>query len=128
MDSTANPNTAFPDVSIRGSHSSLEAFISFQRYLPAAAFYFFLNHAALPNGLFYTTLFSPLFYAWLYVKNQRWLTAKFLLILSPFVLAHLVLGIQDPFYYLRSMLLMWTVYVTVYTLLLFLLKCGSIDR
>jgi hypothetical protein len=128
MGSTANQNTACPDISSRESRPGIEALISFQRYLPAAAFYFFLNHAALPNGLFYTTLLSPLLYAWLYLKKQRWLTARFLLILSPFVLADLVLGIQAPFYYLRSMALMWTAYVTVYALIFFLLRCGSIDR
>jgi hypothetical protein len=128
MDSTANQNTAYPGISSREIRPDIEALISFQRYLPAAAFYFFLNHAGLPNGLFYTTLLSPLLYVWLYLKKQRWLTARFLLILSPFVLADLVLGIQDPFYYLRSMALMWTAYVTVYTLVYFLLRCASIDR
>jgi hypothetical protein len=103
------------------------------RYLPVAAFYFFLNHAGvdylgLPTGMFYTSLLSPFIYIWLYLKGRRWLTAKFLLVMSPFILAHLVLGIKDPLEYLRTLLHWWTVYVTVYAFCWALSKCGSIDR
>ena len=101
---------------------------SIHRYLPIAAVYFFFNHAGLPNGLFYTTILSPLFFLWLYLKGHRWLTTKFLLLLSPFILAQIAMGIPSPLYFLQSTLLLWTVYVTVYAFYWALSNSGGIDR
>ena len=101
---------------------------SIHRYLPIAAVYFFLNHAGLPNGLFYTTICSPFFFLWLYLKGHRWLTAKFLLLLSPFILAQIAMGMPSPLYFLQSTLLLWTVYVTVYAFYWALSNSSGIDR
>ncbi len=102
-------------------------------YLPFAAFYFFLNHAGvdnlgLPIGIFYTSLLSPLFYIWLYLEGRRWLTTNLLLILSPFILAHAAMGIENPVEYLRTLAHWWAVYVTVYAFCWALSKCRSLDR
>jgi hypothetical protein len=102
--------------------------ITIHRYLPAAACYFFLNHAGLPNGLFYTTILSPFFFIWLYLKGHRWLTTRFLLALLPFVLAQMALGISAPFYFVQSTLLLWTVFVTVYALFWALKNSSGIER
>ena len=102
--------------------------LSIHHLLPAAVFYFFLNHAGLPNGLFYSTVLSPVLYIWLYLKGQRWLTAKFLLFLTPFIAVHFAMGIATPLFYLRSLALLWTAYITVYALCFGLLKTKRLDR
>jgi len=98
------------------------------KYLPIPVLYFFLNGAGLPTGLFYTTILSPLLFLWLFRHRKRWITFKFLACLSPFVVAHTIIGIDSPFYYARSSFLLWTVCVTVYALCLALLKCESLER
>jgi hypothetical protein len=102
--------------------------LSIHKLLPLAALYFFLNSAGLPVGLFYTSIFSPLLFLWLYIEGKRWLTLKFLMCLLPFIVAHILLGIESRFYYARSSLLLWTVYVTVYAFCWALLKCKNLDR
>ena len=128
MDSMANPNDARLEMPRPRSRSRALDSLSIHSYLPLAAFYFFFNNAGLPYGLFYTTLFSPFLFLWLYLKGRRWLTTKFLLVLSPFILAHIVLGIESPPQYLRTLLHWWTVYVAVYAICLALTKCRSVDR
>lgn len=46
----------------------------------------------------------------------------------PFVLAHILLGIESPFYYARSLTLLWTTYVTTYALAFGLLRCRDVER
>jgi len=128
MNSFANPDASHLDVLSERSRPSADFDIKIHRYLPVAAFYFFFNHAGLPSGLFYTTLFSPFLFLWLYLKGRRWLTAKYLLVLLPFILAHMVLGIPDPLNYLRTLIHWWTVYVAVYAICWALRKCESLDR
>ncbi len=101
---------------------------SFEKFLPIAVLYFFLNSVGLPTGLFYTTILSPLFFLWLFRHKQRWITLKFFACLTPFLVAHTIIGIESPFYYVRSTLLLWTVCVTVYAIGLALLKCESLAR
>src|SRR5580658_3328224 len=102
MDSTINPQAPHFDHANASSREAPAISLSFHRYLPIAAVYFFFNSAGLPTGLFYTTLFAPILYGWLYLKGHRWLTAKFLLILSPFLAAHLIIGVSSVVYYSRS--------------------------
>lgn len=106
----------------------IEAVLYVHRYLPAASFYFFLNRAALPLGLFYTSIFAPLLYIWMLGRGERWVTAKFLLGLTPFVAANFYVGINSKAQYLRSLFLMWTVYVAVYAFCYALTKAGPIDK
>jgi hypothetical protein len=127
MESIANPGSARLVVSDAYDRPQAEA-LSMHRYLPVAAFYFFLNHAGLPIGLFYTTLFSPFLFLWLYLKGRRWLTARFLLVLSPFILAHMALGVPDPMSYARTLLHWWTVFIAVYAICWSLQKCWNFDR
>jgi hypothetical protein len=128
MDSLANPASAPVNLPDEQSRPSAALNLSIHHYLPVAAWYFFLNHVGLPNGLFYSTLLSPFLFLWLYLQGRRWLTAKFLLLLSPFMLAHIISGIASPDFYLRSLFLMWTTYITVYALSWALLNSKEIDR
>jgi hypothetical protein len=102
--------------------------LSIHKLLPLAVLYFFFNGAGLPTALFYTTMLSPLFFLWLYREGKRWLTLKFLICLSPFIVAHILLGIESPFYFARSTLLLWTVFITVYAFCWALLKCKRLER
>lgn len=122
MDTVTNPGAeGFP--TWEGTNRSLPAIkLTLHRFFPAAAFYFFFNAAGLPVGLYFTTLLSPLFYVWLYCKGQRKLTRKFLIAYSPFLIAHLINGIDSPTYYARSLLLLWTVFISAYAL------CWALSR
>jgi hypothetical protein len=99
-----------------------------QKYLSIAVLYFFLNSAGLPTGLFYTTILAPVFFFWLYRRRHRWITAKFLVCLSPFLLAHAINGIDSSFYYARSAVLLWTVCITVYAFCVVLLTFEGLER
>jgi hypothetical protein len=127
-DSITHPGTAqlnAPGVRYRPSAA---IGLHIHSYLPIAVVYFFFNNAGLPIGLTYTMLLSPFLFLWLYLKGRRWLTTKFLLVLSPFIIAHMVLGIAAPLNYLRTTVHLWVVYVVVYAFCLALMKCGSVDR
>jgi hypothetical protein len=128
MDSAVNSNVLPLNPPGASYRSGAAGILSIHHYLPFAAFYFFLNHAGLPVGLFYTTLISPFLFVWLYLKGCRWLTTKFLLALSPFMLAHVLLGIPDPSDYLRTLLHWWTVYIVVYMMCWALRECWNLDR
>ena len=128
MKSMLNPDYAFPDHSGAGFHPTKAGVLRMHRYLPLAVCYFFFNHAGLPTGLFYTTIFSPFLFIWLYFQQQRWLTIKYLLVLSPFMVAHAILGIHDPVAYLRTLLHWWTAYIAVYAICWSLRKCASVGQ
>jgi hypothetical protein len=98
------------------------------RYFPAAAFYFFLNAAGLPKGLFFTTVLAPFFYLWLYLHGHRRLTLKFLTAYSPFLVAHLLHGVGSLSYYLRSLLLLWTVFISAYAICWWLSQSKTLGR
>jgi hypothetical protein len=102
--------------------------LSFHKLLPLAVLYFFINRAGLPKPLTYTAILSPLFFLWLYREGKRWLTLKFLICLSPFIVAHALLGVESPFYYARSAFLLWTVFITAYAICWVLLKCKNLGR
>jgi hypothetical protein len=124
----SNPVALYPDFGRVRSSWRLGARLSIHSYLPVAACYFFFNCAGLPLGLFYTTLFAPFIYLWLYLKGHRWLTLKFLLLLSPFILAHVAMGVASPAYYLRSLFLLWTVFIAVYGICRALMECTNVNR
>ena len=98
------------------------------KLLPVAVLYFFFNSAGLPIGVFYTAMLSPFFYLWLYLEGKRWLTLKFLACLSPFIIMQVLHGLDSRLYYSRSIILLWTVYITVYAFCWALLKCRNVER
>lgn len=124
MSATTYNSLPLPEVQDKSRLDS----ITVHRLLPIAAFYFFFNSVGLPLGLFYTTILSPLFYVWLYFQNKRRLTIKFLLCLSPFVIAHVIQGVDSTYYYARSLLLLWSVYIASYAFFLGLARERRLER
>ena len=84
------------------------------KYFPFVFLYFFINTIGLPSGLLYTTLLTPVFYFWLLSKGKKQILLKFSICLAPFVLAHLINGV-DIGVYIRSVVLLLTVYIFSYT-------------
>lgn len=99
--------------------------IKINKYLPIAILYFFLNGFLLPNGLLYTTLLTPLFLVWLF-KFQVFKYLKFFFLFTlPFLIIHLVNGV-DIGYYARSYILLFSVFVFVLSFYQFLKICQSL--
>jgi len=124
LDGASTNASGIPNIEFRASHRPL----SVRKPLLIGVIYFFFNSVALPVGLFYTTILSPLFFVWLYRRGQKWLPLIFLACLSPFIIAHALNGIESPFYYARSSLLLWTVSIIVCTFYLALANCRELDR
>jgi len=80
---------------------------------PFAFVYFFVNAVGLPFGLLYTTILTPLFYMWIVIKGKRIVIFKFLVFLTPFLINHIVNGV-DSYVYAKSVLLFFTVYIFCY--------------
>jgi hypothetical protein len=81
-----------------------------------ATVYFFFNSLGLPAGMLYTTLLSPIFALVLMAKGYAKHLLLFFVLLFPFFIVHLFLGV-DLEVYLRSGTLIFTAYVfglTVY--------------
>jgi hypothetical protein len=73
-------------------------------------------------------MLSPLLYLWLIKEGKRWVSLKFFVCLAPFIVMQVHNGLYSSFYYARSILLLWTVYVTVYAFCWALLKSKDIER
>jgi len=69
-----------------------------------------------------------LFFVWLFLREKKWVTFKFLACMLPFFIAHIMTGIDSPFYYARSSLLLWTVCITVYAFYVALVNCQKLER
>jgi len=99
--------------------------IRLNKYLPFAILYFFLNSVFLPLGLLYTTLLTPFFLIWLYRQNKIEYGWVFFLITIPFAYIHFKLGI-DLRYYIKSYILLFSVFVFILTMIRFLQVVGSL--
>ena len=99
--------------------------ISFNKYLPIAVLYFFLNSIFLPLGLLYTTILTPFFLYWIYKENKIQYGWVFFLITIPFACIHFVQGI-DVYYYFKSWILLFTVFVFILTIVRFLQVAHSL--
>jgi hypothetical protein len=89
------------------------------KYLPFAILYFFLNSVFLPFGLLYTTLLTPIFLIWLYKQNKIAYGWVFFMLTIPFIYIHYRQGI-DVYYYFKSYVLLYTVFVFILTMIRFL--------
>ncbi|WP_205509339.1 hypothetical protein [Longitalea arenae] len=92
------------------------------KYFPFAFIYFFINSFALPFGLTYTALLSPLFYLWVLATRRQEVLWPFWLFLTPFAVIHCCLGVDAKSYFI-SLLNMTMVYVFSQTVYTFLLQC-----
>ena len=68
------------------------------RYFPFAFIYFFINSLGLPFGLTYTAILSPLLYWWIMMERKKEVLVPFLVCLSPFLIAHAILGVNVKVY------------------------------
>jgi hypothetical protein len=84
--------------------------IRINKFLPVAVLYFFFNSFLLPLGLLYTTLLTPVFLLWLYSYPSFKYLWYFFLASLPFVLVHLIQGVNLVIY-IKSYLLLFSVYV-----------------
>jgi hypothetical protein len=97
----------------------------FNKYMPVAVLYFFFNGFLLPLGLLYTTLLTPLLLIWLSKYSSFRHLGIFFLVTIPFGIVHFMIGV-DPEFYLRSYLLLFTVYVFGLCFYQFLKVCQTL--
>lgn len=84
--------------------------IVFNKYLPVALLYFFFNSVLLPFGLLYTTILTPVFIIWLYGSPSFKYIWYFFPVMAVFAAFHFSNGVVVE-YYVRSTLLLFSVYV-----------------
>ena len=92
-----------------------------------AVLYFFFNSLWLPEGVLYTTLLTPFLIVWLYNRQMLQPFALYFLISLIYTFIHLMLG-MDVLFYLRSYLLLTTVFVFVCSFYLFTRVCHSLGE
>ncbi|MBS1599284.1 MAG: O-antigen ligase family protein [Bacteroidetes bacterium] len=99
--------------------------IRFNKYYPIAFLYFFLNGFLLPLGLLYTTLLTPIFLYWLLKFPSFKYVYVFVIVLLPYAIIHFINGVNF-YYYLRSSLLLFAVYVFALAVFQFLEECKTL--
>jgi hypothetical protein len=72
--------------------------MSINRYFPFAFIYFFVNSLALPFGLTYTAILSPLLYWWVVTTRKKEILLPFFICLIPFIIIHLIYGVDVKSY------------------------------
>jgi hypothetical protein len=98
--------------------------ITINKYLFITLLYFFLNGFLLPHGLLYTSILTPFFILWLYGSRQFEYQWYFLLII-PYVIIHFLLGV-NVYFYMRSLVLLFSVFIFGLALDCFLDRCGTL--
>jgi len=89
------------------------------KYFPFAFIYFFLNSLALPFGLTYTALLSPLLYYWVIVTRKKEILLPWLVGLSPFLIIHFI-NLVDTATYITSLVNYTAVYIFCHAFYIFL--------
>ncbi len=95
------------------------------KYAPFAILYFFLNGFLLPIGLLYTALLTPFFLWWILRYPVRRYLPLFFIVLLPFVIIHFRQGV-DAWFYIKSLLLLFSVYIFCLAFYQFLENCHSL--
>ncbi|MEO5591780.1 MAG: hypothetical protein ABIR15_05115 [Chitinophagaceae bacterium] len=80
------------------------------KYFPFALIYFFVNSLALPFGLTYTAILSPLLYWWVITHRKKQILLPFFVCLSPFFIIHFMFTV-DTMTYIVSVLNYTAVYI-----------------
>lgn len=97
------------------------------KYYPFAFIYFFVNSVGLPFGLLYTIILTPFFYLWIILKGKRLILLKFLVLATPFIIIHLINGV-DLFQYAKSLALFFTVYIFCYSFYTLIITYYDIEK
>jgi len=98
------------------------------KYFPFAFVYFFVNSVALPFGVTYMALFAPFFYFWILLKRKKEVVFPFVIILAPFIIAHILyvdVARKVYFYSLFNVILVYIFCQAVYT---FLNVCLDVEK
>jgi len=99
--------------------------IRINKYMPAALLYFFFNAFLLPLGLLYTTLLSPFLLIWQSKYPSFRHLRLFFVFTIPFLVIHFAQGVYVS-YYLKSYLLLFTVFIFSLALYQFLKICHTL--
>lgn len=99
--------------------------IHINKYLPITLLYFFFNGFLLPHGLLYTTILTPVLLLWVYKSGFFKYIWIYFAVIAPFVLVHFFNGVNVT-YYIRSFLLLFSVYVFSIAFYRFLKECKSL--
>lgn len=97
------------------------------KFFLVAIIVFFLNSTGLPYGLLYTTVLTPFFYIWIVRQTGSEPILPFLIILLPFIIAHLIVGVDLPSYGV-SLLNITCIYIFCCAFYLFLRSGTDIGR
>jgi len=97
------------------------------KYLPFAFIYFFLNSLGLPFGLTWTALMAPFFYYWIWSVRKKEILWPFIVVMTPFIIIHLVFVGVDTTVYFLSLLNLLLVYIFSQAFYTFLKQCGDIE-
>ena len=97
------------------------------KYFPFAFIYFFINSLALPFGLTYTALLTPLFYCWVIATRKKEILLPWLIGLSPFVIIHFM-NMVDTATYLTSLVNYTAVYIFCHAFYTFLKVSASTEN
>ena len=98
------------------------------KYFPFAFVYFFLNSAALPFGLTYTAILAPFFYIWILLKRKKEIVFPFIVLLAPFILAHVLYVDVVRKVYFYSLLNIVLIYIFCQAVYTFLTVCNDIEK
>ncbi len=90
-----------------------------------AYLYFFFNNAGLPGGLLYTNLLSPFFYLWLVYKKKQPVLWPFFVVIIPFDVIHIILGIEWKSFLISNILFLST-YIFAISFNYFIQHCENI--
>lgn len=99
--------------------------LQINKYLPIVILYFFFNSFLLPHGLLYTAILTPIFLIWLYPSptfNYIWF---FFFLSLPYAFLHFMNGVEI-ISYLKSYLLLFTVFIFSLSFYQFLRLCKSL--
>ena len=97
------------------------------RYFPFAFIYFFVNSLALPFGLTYTAILSPLLYWWVASARMKEILLPYFVCIIPFSIIHL-LNIVDTKTYTISIINYTAVYIFCQAFYTFLKLCCNHEK
>jgi hypothetical protein len=97
------------------------------KYFVFAFIYFFINSLALPFGLTYTAILSPLLYWWVITTRKKEILLPFFVCLSPFFIIHFILAV-DTKTYIISVLNYTAVYIFCHAFYTFLKRCSNPEK
>jgi hypothetical protein len=100
--------------------------IHINKYLPFALLYIFFNGVFLPLGMLYTTLLAPVFLVWLIGYPTIRYLGYFFLLTIPLAVIHLINGIVDYPFYIKSYLSFLSVFVFCLAFYQYLENCHTL--